>query len=70
MKGFYIGATSDDVYLAPNFHCKVFGWIVALPQRDVARVRIFTSIEARPRRPYSNHHCVTKKKKWSDPGRR
>jgi hypothetical protein len=48
MRGFYIGATSDAVYLAPNHSCHVLGRIVALPQRDVTQVDVFTSTEAWP----------------------
>jgi hypothetical protein len=46
MQGFYIGATSDAVYLAPNESCHVLGRIVALPQRNVTRVVVFTSTKA------------------------
>jgi hypothetical protein len=65
MEGFYIGATSDAVYLAPNLRCHVLGRIVALPQRDVAQVDVFTSKEAWPDPRHTDHHCPH----WSDPAR-
>jgi hypothetical protein len=52
MKGFYIGATSDAVYLAPNLSCHVLGRIVALPQREIAQVDVFTSTKAWPQNSY------------------
>jgi hypothetical protein len=51
-KGFFIGATSDTIYLAPNNGCHVLSRIVALPQRNVARVDVFTSTKAWPQRSH------------------
>jgi hypothetical protein len=43
LRGFYVGATSDAVYVAPNQSCRVLGRIVAVPQREVTRVVVYTS---------------------------
>jgi hypothetical protein len=48
VRGFYIGATSDAVYLAPNHTCHVERRILALPQRRVKNVFVITSSEAWP----------------------
>ena len=56
LHGFYIGSTSDAVYLAPNERCRVLGRIVALPQRDVTRVVVFTSTKAWSQRSHP-HEC-------------
>jgi len=47
-RGFYIGANSDTVYLAPNTGSHVCGRIVAVPQRRVARVDVYTSTKVWP----------------------
>jgi hypothetical protein len=49
IRGFYIGATSDAVYLAPNHTCHVGREVLALPQSRVVKVRVFTSSEAWPK---------------------
>jgi len=48
-KGFFLGATPDTVYLAPNQSCLVFGRIVAFSRRDIAEIDIFSSTKAWPR---------------------
>jgi hypothetical protein len=49
IRGFYIGATSDAVYLAPNHTSHVGREVLALPQSRVVKVRVFTSSEAWPK---------------------
>lgn len=44
--GFYVGATSDAVYLAPNKRCHVRGWVLAVPRSDVVSLVVFSSKEA------------------------
>jgi hypothetical protein len=56
MNGFYIGATSDTVYLVPNESCRVLGRIVALPQRDVKSITVYTSTKAWSERSHP-HPC-------------
>jgi hypothetical protein len=62
-KGFYIGATSDTVYLAPNGrlpnrHCHVRGRILALPRIRVKSLDVFTSTEAWPNKaPEARGKC-------------
>src|SRR5262245_23119581 len=51
-RGFYIGATSDTVYLAPNDGCHVRRSILALPRSRVVNVAIFTSTKAWPQGEY------------------
>jgi len=43
LKGFYVGATSDAVYIAPNDGCRVLGRIETVPEREVARVVVYRS---------------------------
>jgi hypothetical protein len=51
MGGIYIGATSDAVYLAPlapTCNKYLAGRIVALPQRDIAELDVYRSMDVRP----------------------
>ena len=57
-QGFYLGGTSDTIYLAPNNHCHVRGWIVALPQRTVTRLEVFRSTNAWPK-DSGPRHCLS-----------